>query len=97
MAEGAGLTAGEVVARLGPPARIREGLAEFRRNARAFSSDRPRLIERYRRQWVAVLGGDVVAHGDSFSAVIEAIDRTGLPRADVMVRFIDEDTRTMIL
>ena len=91
------LTVDEVVGQLGPLDELRSGLAEFRRNARAFSSKRPQLIEQYRDQWVAALGGEVVAHADSFPEVLAAIDERGIPRTSVLVRFIAENPRTMIL
>ena len=91
------LTVAEVVRRLGTAESIREDLADFRQSARAFSSDRPRLIDEYPRRWVAVLNGAVMADSESFPAIMERIDALGLPRARVMVRFIDESPRTMIL
>ena len=97
MAEDMPITVDEVVGRLGSPDSIREELAEFRRNAAAFSAAHPRLIDRYRQRWVAVFGGDVVADGESFEAVMDGIDRLGLPRAQVMVRFVHADARTLIL
>lgn len=97
MAEDTPITFDEVVSRLGSPDSIRGDLAEFRRNALAFSADRPRLIDRYRERWVAVFGGGVAADGESFDAVMSEIDRLGLPRAQVMVRFVHADARTLIL
>jgi len=91
------LTLSEVVTRLGPLDELRRGLADFRRSARTLSSDRPRLIDDYRRQWVAILGGEVVAHHDSLDGVLSAIDERHIPRSRVLVRFIDENVRTMIL
>ena len=97
MAQEPSLTISEVVRRLGPLDELRRDLADFKRSARAFSSDRPRLIDEYRQQWVAVLDGEVVAHCDSFAAVMDAIDEQHVPRSRVLVRFIDENVRTMIL
>ena len=97
MAETPRLTIANVVQHLGPPEEIRKDLADFRQSARAFSSDRPRLIDEYRHQWVAVLDGHVVAHADSFPTVMEVIDKREMPRSRVLVRFIDENVRTMIL
>lgn len=91
------LTISEVVARLGPLDELRSGLADFRRSARILSSDRPRLIDDYRQQWVAILGGEVVAHDDSLDGVLKAIDERHVPRSRVLVRFVDENVRTMIL
>ena len=96
MAEESKLTLSEVI-QLGPLDEIRRDLADFKQSARTFSSDRSRLIDEYREQWVAVLEGNVVAHADSFSAVMDAVDEQRMPRSKVLVRFIDENMRTMIL
>ena len=97
MPEQAKLTVEEVARRLGPIDALREELADFRRSARAFSSDHPRLIDEYHHQWVAVLDGEVVAHADSFTAVMDAIDEQHAPRSKILVRYIDENVRTLIL
>ncbi len=91
------LTISEVVTRLGPLDELRRGLADFRQSARTLSSDRPRLIDAYLQQWVAILGGEVVAHDVSLAGVLNAIDERRVPRSRVLVRFIDENVRTMIL
>ena len=97
MAEQPELTVEEFVRRLGPPNALREELADFTESARAFSSDRPRLLDEYRERWVAVLRGEVVAHADSFAALMDTLDERRLPRSRALVRFIDENVRTMIL
>ena len=97
MAEEPKLTISEVIQRLGPLDEIRRDIADFKLSARTFSSHRPRLIDEYRQQWVAVHEGNVVAHADSFAAVMDAVDEQRTPRSKVLVRFIDENMRTMIL
>ena len=39
----------------------------------------------------------MVAHADSFPEVLAAIDERGIPRASLLVRFIEEHPRTLIL
>ena len=72
-------------------------LREFRKTAMRLSSRQERMIERYPGKWVALHSGRVRAHGESFDAVLERIDDLGLSRDQTIVRYIDEEPRTMIL
>jgi hypothetical protein len=54
----------EVLRALGGAAEaIDKNLADFTAAARVLSSDQPRLIDQYPKEWVAVYHGGVVAHG----------------------------------
>ena len=86
-----------VLGELGDPKEIDRDLRNFRRTAQVLSSNRPRLIDRYPKQWVAVYRGRVRASGGTFASVIAEVDRKRLPREHVIVRFIDRNQRTMIL
>ena len=86
-----------VLEELGDPKEIDRDLRSFRRTAQVLSSNRPRLIDRYPKQWVAVYRGRVRASGGTFASVIAEVDRKRLPREHVIVRFIDRNQRTMIL
>lgn len=82
---------------LGNPKVVDRDLQRFRRSARILSSDRPRLIERYPKQWIAVHNGKVQAQGKTLRSVLTQLDKKGVPRRRVIVRFIDKTPRTMIL
>ncbi len=82
---------------LGNPADIDRELQSFRKTARVLSSEHPRLIDRYPKQWVAVYGGKVKAHGRTFRSVLQQLDQEGIPRENVIVRYISKEQRTMIL
>ncbi len=87
----------EAMQQVGSPESIRQDLEEFRESALALSADHPRLIDEYREEWVAVHRGEVVAHGRTMAAVLKQVDAAGLPRSKIIVRFITEDPRTLIL
>ena len=91
------VTTKAVVDLIGDPKEIDRDLQDFRRAARALSSNHPRLIDSYPKQWIAVYRGRVRATGTTFSAVMTQLDLKGLPREHVIVRFIDKNQRTMIL
>ena len=86
-----------VLEQLGDPRDVERDLRSFRRTARVLSSSHPRLIDRYPKQWVALYRGRVRASGSTFTSVMAQIDKKGLPREHIIVRFIDRNQRTMIL
>jgi len=77
--------------------KIKKSLKAFSKSARVLSSDRPRMIDKYPDQWVAVGQGGVLAHGKSIEAVLKKIDKMGIDRADIIVRLIEKNLRTFIL
>ena len=79
------------------PGNTARSLRAFQRSARVLSNDHPRLINEYPDQWVAVTDSTVIAHGDTLEQVLAQIDAKDIPRADVIVRFIERTQRTLIL
>ena len=82
---------------LGDPRRVDQELRRFRKSTEVLSSRHARLVERYPKQWVAVLGGRVVAHAKTFDRLMAQVDKKKLPRSQVIVRYIETTQRTMIL
>ncbi len=76
---------------------IAESLIRFRDATRILSNERPRLIEQYPDQWVAVHARRVVAHGDTIESVLAEVDAQGIARSDVIVRLIETSRRTLVL
>ena len=74
-----------------------EGLERFSADASAFSEMESVLIEKYPEEWVAVLDGHVVAHNPDFETVLASLDAAGLPRGQVVVRFVTAEETIMIL
>lgn len=91
------LTKEEIINLLGDPADVDRDLQKFRESARSLSSKHSSMIARYPKQWIAVHQGKVRAQGRTFRSVLAQIDEKGIPRGDVIVRYIDKDERTMIL
>jgi len=79
------------------PNKMGRSLRAFQRSARVLSDSHPRLIDEYPNQWVAVADSTVIAHGNTLKQVLKQVDAGDIPRADVIVRFIDRTQRTLIL
>ena len=79
------------------PHQIDEDLQAFRKTAMHLSSHHPRMIELYPQKWIVLHAEEVKAHGDTLESVLEAADSQGLPRGQVIVRFINTEPRTLIL
>lgn len=90
-------TRDEVMSLLGDPRMVDKDLKRFRRSSRALSSGRPRLINEFRNKWVAVYKGSVKASQKTFDGLMKEVEKNRLPRESIVVRYIDEDERIMIL
>jgi hypothetical protein len=92
-----GLTGAERQALGVAPEVVATELRAFRKTARLLSSHRAHLISRYPAMWVGIYRGRVRAHNRSLSVVLRHIDKKGLPRQDVILRYIDNGERVLIL
>ena len=79
------------------PARLNRDLQRFRKAAKALSSDKPRLIDKYPNQWVAVYRGKVAAHATTLNAILGKMKRKKIPQKHTIVRYVEKNKRTMIL
>jgi hypothetical protein len=79
------------------PRAIAKQIHDFRRSAVMFSTDSPRMIEKYENKWIAVLDGKVEVEADDFEALFEEIVAQGISRQHVLVRHVQRDQRTLIL
>ena len=79
------------------PSAVSQSLRAFQRSARVLSNNHPRLTIEYLDQWVAAANRTVIAHGESLEQVLADADATDTPRANVIVRFIETDQRTLVL
>ncbi len=84
-------------AAIGDPRKAHRELQAFGKSARAFSSDRPRLIDKYEDKWVAVHDKQVVASAKTLGWLTRKLDEKKLPRKQIIIRRIAKTQRTMIL
>jgi len=86
-----------ILSALGDPGRVDRELRAFTETAKKLSSQAPRMIEAYPRQWVAIYEGVVKARASTLRALLDQMDREGVPREHSLVRFVEKDIRTLIL
>jgi len=86
-----------ILEKLGNPSEVDKELRSFRKSAMVLSSKHPRLIIRYPKQWVAVYEGKTIAVGRTLNSALREVDKKGIQREHVIVRYIDKNQRTMIL
>lgn len=87
----------ELLKIIGEPKEVARELESFRKTAKVFSSNAPRLLDKHSKRWVAVYRGEVRAQAAGLSTLLRRIDDAGLPRSHVLVRFIEKNKRTFIL
>jgi hypothetical protein len=90
-------TDASLAALIGDPKAVYRELENFRKAAAVLSSQQPRMIEQYPKQWIAVYEGQVRAVADTLRELLALVDEKQLPREHIVVRFVDRDQRTMIL
>ena len=82
---------------LGDPSQVDQELTSFSETAKILSSEHPRMIEQYPKQWIALYQGVVRAQASTYGSVLREVEKKGLPAEHMIVRFIDRKPRTMIL
>jgi hypothetical protein len=82
---------------IGNPNDVDRELRDFRKSAMVLSSKQHHLIQEYPEEWVAIYEGKVKAHGKSHELVLKKVDGQGIPRRQILVRFISKKPRAMIL
>lgn len=81
----------------GEPNDVASELADFAKSASVLSSDQPRLIDLYPREWVAVHGGKVIAHASDLGKVLRDLEILRVAPGHAIIRFIDRDEHALIL
>ncbi len=81
----------------GEPAEIARGLIEYAKSAEALSADQPRLIDEHPKKWVGVYQGKVSARADDLQTLMSRLEKQGIPPGNAIIRFIEQNQRTMIL
>ena len=80
----------------GSPEEIAESLVRFSRSSELLSVDST-LVDKYAQKWVGVCFGEVKAVEDELDALLNSLDRQGVPRSEVIVRFIEREQRALFL
>ena len=82
---------------IGDPKQLDAELQRFRKDSKVLSSRRANLTAKYAKKWVAIYDGRVRASAPSLNSVLAEVEKLGLPRESVVVRYVDKNIRRMIL
>ena len=77
------------------PKEVWDDLIAFSRSAQRFSESE--LFDQYHHQWVAVREGKVVSHAETFDEVLNRIRTKNIPREDLIIRYLDDSPKALIL
>ena len=72
-------------------------LTLFERSVKAVIDQFEDLISKYNNQWIAVHDGMVVSSSPSHQKVLEDVDRKGLRRSQVNIRYLTDTPPVMVL
>ena len=86
-----------VLRQMGKPKTVAREMARFKKAAKALSSNHPRLIEEFPKQWIVVYDGKVRARGQTMQSALLQAREQNLPTSNAIVRFIDKNDRIFIL
>jgi len=87
----------DVRALIGDPKALDRDLQRFRRSASLISQNQPRLVDTYGNMWVAFYEGEVQAAAKTLRSLLMEVDNRKLPRGQIIVRYMEEPPRTLIL
>jgi hypothetical protein len=82
---------------LGNPGELQARVAAAEQNYAAFDDLYETLLARYPNQWLGFYGREVKAVAPTRDELLQRIDELGLPRGDVLVRYLRTTPRTLIL
>ena len=81
---------------VGNPAEVAARLEAARQTALLFSSGLPSLAEQFAGRWLALYEQRII-DADSLDALLDRLDRDGVPRGRALIRFMDTNQRVLIL
>ena len=86
-----------IIEQMGGEQQVNMGLREFKRRVREFDAKRSQFISLYPDKWVAMGEKEAVVVADALEALLEEMERCGMPRDGAVIDFIDTKNRTMVL
>lgn len=81
---------------VGDPAEVATRLEAARHAALLFSSDDASLADEFAGRWLALYEQRII-DADSLDALLDRMDRDGVPRGRALIRFMDTNQRILIL
>ena len=76
---------------------IIKNLQEFTKSAAFVSRNHSRLLEEYPSRWIGVYRQNVEANSEDLDQLIDQLEEKGIPLGDAVIRFLNEESETLIL
>lgn len=77
-------------------AKVAKSLVDFDQSMGLLLNDHT-LVDRYADKWVGVWQGEVEAAEDDLDTLLKVLDKKGVPRSEMLIRFIEAEPVTLIL
>lgn len=87
----------EALALAGGPVEMRERIGNYTKAVSRLSSERVALTKLYPKEWVAMVGGDIVCRARSSAELVERCQELEIPLGSVAMRYLDTEKRVFIL
>src|SRR5437660_11222961 len=81
----------------GDPKQVAAELEDYGKDIRILSCQWAMLLKKYPKRWIAIYKGKVQADAPGFDEILVSVDKLGIPRDGVVIRFVDKNVRRMIL
>ena len=65
--------------------------ADYTHRRELIDAHYPAYVRKHPRKWLGLAVGDVWVLADSMEALVERLDADGLPRTDVIIRYLNPD------
>lgn len=82
---------------MGDPEEFRSRFEAAERNQAAFNDQYKTLLTKHPNQWICFYGQNVKAVAPTRDQLLRRVDELGLPRGDVIMRFMRTTPRKLIL
>ena len=71
--------------------------ADYTHRRELIDAHYPAYVQKHPHKWLGLTVGDVWVLADSLEALVEKLDTDGLPRADVIIRYLNPDPVKLVL
>lgn len=76
---------------------LKEYIGQYERDKQWLDEHRAMLLEKYRESWVAVYGGEVIAHDRNLNNLVDMLRKKRVRASNAVIEYITDRKVTMLL